>query len=52
MDIHVRVKLTSGEYEWRTVRAESISTGMDIAEEMPDVVDVLEGSVVPGGVVT
>lgn len=59
MIVHVYVELnevmgqTDGpRYEWRQVQAESISEAMELAKQMPDVVAVLEGSVIPGGVPT
>lgn len=51
-DIYVYVKLEGPKYEWRTVRAADISSGIELAEQMPDVIAVLEGSIIPGGVLT
>lgn len=53
-DIFVKVRLANAErtVEWRTVLAATIEEGIKKVAAMDDVEVVLEGSLVPGGVIT
>ena len=52
MTIYVHVVMAGPHLDWRTVEANSIAEGMEIAKELPGVIAVLEGSIIPGGVAT
>lgn len=54
MKVYVRVRLSDEErtIEWREAEAETLSEGIKIVEEMPDVEVCLEASFIPGGVLT
>lgn len=49
---YVYVRLDGWKHEWRLVQANSLSQAIEIANAMPDVVECLEASWIPGGVVT
>jgi hypothetical protein len=49
---YVRVRLDGWKYEWRTVLANNLDHALELARAMPDVINVLEVSWIPGGVVT
>lgn len=53
-EIYVHVRLADAERTlvWRTVRAANIKDGIKMAQAMQDVESVLEGSNIPGGVLT
>lgn len=51
--IHVNVRLKGAwRTEWRQVTARDLSEATALAQQMPDVQQVYETSLVPGGVVT
>lgn len=50
--VHVNVRLTCGETEWRQVRARDLQEAIRIAERSHFVARALEASYIPGGVVT
>ncbi len=54
MSVYVRVRLADAErtLEWREVKAETLSAGIKLVEQMEDVEVCLEASFIPGGVVT
>jgi len=54
MKVYVRVRLadTDRTLEWREVEAETLSEGIKLVEQMPDVEVCLEASFIPEGVVT
>ena len=54
MSVYVRVRLAYAErtLEWREVKAETLSAGIKLVEQMEDVEVCLEASFIPGGVVT
>ena len=54
MNVYVRVRLADAErtLEWREVKAETLSEGIKLVEQMDDVEVCLEASFIPGGVLT
>jgi hypothetical protein len=50
--VNVRLKGIPWRTEWRQVQARDLSHAVKLAEEMPDVQQCYEASLVPGGVVT
>lgn len=54
MTMYVRVRLADVErtIEWREVEAQTLSDGIKLVEQMPDVEVCIEASFIPSGVLT